>query len=249
MAIFNNYYFHDLTQKYILIFGSLFSDMKVQKIGIDKKSASMITVPVNYAAKEKYAQRMEDDPEQKRQTAIVLPRMSYQLTDISYDSERKIARNNKLTIDRDVNSKLAKQIYTPAPYQLTFTLDIVTKTLNELNQLIEQIIPAFQPDFVVKIKALDDVTFDMPISYGGLFINDSYDGDIGEDRQITATLNFTAKVYYFAPINKKNIILDVNVPIFDIPVDNDLKESVLIETFNFNAVDYPELIKKLDYRG
>jgi hypothetical protein len=106
-----------------------------------------------------------------------------------------------------------------------------------------------QPDFVIKIKALDDVTFDMPISYGGLFINDSYDGDIGEDRQITATLNFTAKVYYFAPITKRNIILDVNVPIFDIPVDNDLKESVLIETFNFNAVDYPELIKKLDYRG
>jgi hypothetical protein len=70
MAIFNNYYFHDLTQKYILIFGSLFSDMKVQKIGSDKKSTSMVTVPINYAAKEKYAQRMEDDPEQKRQTAI-----------------------------------------------------------------------------------------------------------------------------------------------------------------------------------
>lgn len=246
MSLFKNYFFYNLLEKYTLVFGDLFSDIQVQKIGENGDVISTITVPVNYAEKEKWAQRQLDDSDLSRKPAIVLPRISYQYTDINYDGNRKLARNEHFGIVRtDETKNLAKKVYTPTPYIINYEVDIIAKTLNELNQIVEQIIPAFVPDIVISVKAIDDIIFDMPISYQGIFFSDSFDGSFDERRQVQATLNFSAKTYFFAPINKRNIILDVNASIFEIPVDNNLKKSFLIEHYNFKAEDFPNLHKDI----
>ena len=49
MSLFKNYFFYNLLEKYTLIFGDLFSDIQVQKIGENGDVISTITVPVNPA--------------------------------------------------------------------------------------------------------------------------------------------------------------------------------------------------------
>lgn len=254
MAIFKNYFFHNLTQKYILAFGDLFTNIQVQKLGEDNKPQSMITVPCTYSNKEKWAQRMLDDPDHTRQDALTLPRIAYTMTDMSYDSNRKLARNTTMKYAHDVSESIRAHpfSYTPVPYQLSFTVDVVTKTQNELYQILEQIIPAFVPDIVIRVKSIsENVDFDMPVSFGGVFYSDTYDGQFEQRRQITATLNFTVKTYYFAPVNSRNIILDVKVPVYEMDVNEDLKKSVLdgpIHIHHYEAKDYPEL-QRIKQRG
>ena len=248
MAIFKNYYFHNLTQRYILAFGSILTDIEIQRQDESGNVLSQIKVPVVFSNKEKWAQRALDDAEHTRQEAITLPRIAFQLTDISYDSNRKLARNETLQLLRTHSNKMDNMVYTPVPYQLTFNVDIMTKTQSEMYQIIEQIIPAFVPDIVIKVKALDNVEFDMPVSLGGIMVSDTYDGPFEQRRQITGNMNFTVKTYYFAPINKREIILDIKVPVYEM-VNDDLAQSVLHETWNYRAEDYPELKKKKENRN
>ena len=136
MSLFKNYFFYNLLEKYTLVFGDLFSDIQVQKIGENGDVISTITVPVNYAEKEKWAQRQLDDSDLSRKPAIILPRISYQYTDINYDGNRKLARNEHFGIVRtDETKNLAKKVYTPTPYIINFEVDIIAKTLN-LNKLL-----------------------------------------------------------------------------------------------------------------
>lgn len=248
MAIFKNYYFHNLTQRYILAFGSILTDIEIQRQDESGSVLSQVKVPITFSNKEKWAQRALDDAEHTRQEAITLPRIAFQLTDISYDSNRKLARNETLQLMRTHSQKTDNMVYTPVPYQLTFNVDIIAKTQSEMYQIIEQIIPAFVPDIVIKVKAMDNVEFDMPISLGGIMVSDSYDGAFEQRRQITGNMNFTVKTYYFAPINKREIILDIKVPVYEM-VDDDLAQSVLYDTWNYKAEDYPELQKRKENRN
>lgn len=245
MALFKNYFFHNLTQRYILAFGTIFNDIEIQRVSEDGQVKSQIKVPVTYSNKEKWAQRMLDDTDHTRQEAIILPRIAYQLTDISYDSHRKLQRNETLNIQRNQNLKQNKKVYTPVPYQLTFNVDVIAKTQNEIYQIIEQIIPAFTPDVVIRVKGLDDIDFDMPISLSGVTSIDTYDGQFEQRRNLTANLSFTVKTYYFSPINKHEIILDVTVPVYELDT-NDLTKSILYDTYQYKAEDYPELKKRLE---
>lgn len=250
MSIFKNYFFHDLTRKYQLIFGSLFTDLQIQRLRDDGKSLNFITVPLLHSPKEKFIQRLEGDiePEDydnleagvqsastRRRIAISLPIIAYEMVDMQYDGSRKIAKNQYIRSNQVGN--LAEKIYTPAPYILTFEVNIATKTQNEMLQIIEQIIPGFTPDVNITLKGLNGVEYDVPITFTGLFRNDTYTGAFEERRQIMWTLNFTMKAYYFSPQNKKSIILDVNSPIFNMADDGDLADSELIETFTANEND------------
>lgn len=243
MSLFSNYFFHNLTQKYIYAFGTLLSDLEIQRTDDTGKVLSQIKVPVTFSNKEKYIQRALDDSTHTRKEAITLPRIAYQLTDISYDSNRKLARNETMLFNRYEQQKLSPFSYTPVPYQLTFNVDVIAKTQTEIYQILEQIIPAFVPDVVIKVKAIDNATFDMPVTLGGIIVSDSYDGSFEQRRQLTANLNFTVKTYYFAPVNKREIILDVNIPVHELTSEAPSIDT-LYENFNYTPDDFPGLSDK-----
>ena len=244
MSLFKNYFYHDLTRKYNLIFGSLFQDIEVKRFEADGTVKSMITVPLIHSPKEKFIQRIigdrdpngDDSAEQRgdrRRIALSLPMIAYEMVDMQYDGSRKVAKNQHFRLRPPTVSDMSDALYTPAPYTLTFEVNIAAKSQSEMLQIIEQIVPAFTPDVNITLKGIPNMDYDVPITFIGLFRNDTYLGHFEDRRQLMWTLNFTMKAFYFTPLNRKNIILNVNSPIFDM-IDDDLSNAELIETFNAN---------------
>lgn len=242
MSLFKNYFYHDLTRKYNLIFGSLFQDIEVKRFEADGKVKSMITVPLIHSPKEKFIQRIlgdrdpdgDDNVEQRgdrRRIALSLPMIAYEMVDMQYDGTRKVAKNSHFRLRPPATTDISDALYTPAPYTLTFEVNIAAKSQSEMLQIIEQIIPAFTPDVNITLKGIPNMDYDVPITFIGLFRNDTYLGSFEDRRQLMWTLNFTMKAFYFTPLNRKSIILNVNSPVFDM-IDDDLSNAVLIETFN-----------------
>ena len=247
MSLFKNYFYHDLTRKYNLIFGSLFQDIEVKRFEADGTVKSMITVPLIHSPKEKFIQRIigdrdpdgDDSAEQRgdrRRIALSLPMIAYEMVDMQYDGSRKVAKNQHFRLRPPAVSDMSDALYTPAPYTLTFEVNIAAKSQSEMLQIIEQIVPAFTPDVNITLKGIPNMDYDVPITFIGLFRNDTYLGHFEDRRQLMWTLNFTMKAFYFTPLNRKNIILNVNAPIFDM-IDDDLSNAELIETFNANESD------------
>jgi len=233
MALFKNYFYYNLIEKYSLIFGNLFSDIDVKRFSEDGSVLSTVNVPVNYSEKEKWSQRF-DDPDHERQTALILPRISYVCEDIQYDSSRKLARNNRVALNSHTDTA-RHQMYTPWPAIMSFEVTAIAKTKHDLNQIIEQILPAFSPDVVIRAKLGEDFEVDLSIAYQNLQLSDTYDDDFATRRTLTATFSFFAKVYFFTPINNKQIILDLTAPVYQLPVNDDIKKSFLLETYNFDG--------------
>lgn len=244
MSLFKNYFYHDLTRKYNLIFGSLFQDIEVKRFEADGTVKSMITVPLIHSPKEKFIQRIlgdrdpdgDDNVEQRgdrRRIALSLPMIAYEMVDMQYDGTRKVAKNQHFRLRPPSTTDISDALYTPAPYTLTFEVNIAAKSQSEMLQIIEQIIPAFTPDVNISLKGIPNMDYDVPITFIGLFRNDTYLGSFEDRRQLMWTLNFTMKAFYFTPLKRKSIILNVNSPVFDM-IDDDLSNAVLIETFNAN---------------
>lgn len=244
MSIFNNYFYHEMTRKYQIVFGSLFQDMQVRRLNSDNTKSKVLGVSVVQSSKEKFIQRLLGDVDQtydgddvgRRRTAITLPSIGYEMTDMSYDGSRKVAKTNYIR-HRNNKTDSAHHTYVPAPYNLTFEVNIATATKSDMLQIIEQILPGFQPDFNITIIGIEGIEYDVPIDFNGISSTDSYEGSFEERRQIIWTLGFTMKAFYFAPVSKRTIILDVNASVHRLFEDLDMDNAELIETFTASKDD------------
>jgi hypothetical protein len=221
MSIFARFYDNEILKKYTTAFGTIFKDMEIMRKNTDNTEFERYVVPLSYAPKEKFIQRINSDPELLRQEGIMLPRMAFEMANLSYDPSRNLSnkRDISLSILNDGNKKT--QLFYPAPYNMVFELYIATKTINDMLQIVEQILPAFRPDYNISVKLFsfnDQVTIDVPISLmSNIDRQDSYDGEIGDRRSIIWTLQFLVKGYVFGPINTsgKGIIKQVDMSIHD----------------------------------
>jgi hypothetical protein len=196
-------FYHGLTRKVIVAFGSLFSSIKIQREGTDGQIAQTVNVPLSYAPKEKWLVRIEQDPALEKHTYITLPRMSFEITGMSYDAARKTNRMSKVTaINTDTTPKSVNQSYSPVPYNFDISLYVISKTQEDCLQIIEQILPFFTPEFTLSINAVPDldVVMDIPIVLNTVNIEDNYDGSFQERRFVTYTLNFTVKSNFYGPV-------------------------------------------------
>jgi hypothetical protein len=212
----NNVFYHGIIRKCIVGFGTLFSD-----IYIDRKQGDSVTgttiqrlqIPLAYAPKEKWLVRIEQDPTLENHTYVSLPRMSFEIIGYSYDPSRKVNRMQQLKCGDGTGSMAT--MYTPVPYNIDLSLYILTKTQEDGLQIIEQILPTFTPEYTLTINAVPDmnVKIDVPIILNSVAVNDEYDGDFQTRRFVTHTLNFQMKVNLFGPISDKRIIDTVNANI------------------------------------
>jgi hypothetical protein len=209
----SNVYYHGIIRKCIVGFGSLFSD-----IYIDRKQGDSVTgttiqrlqIPLAYAPKEKWIVRIEQDPTLENHTYTSLPRMSFEILGYNYDPARKVNRMQQIKCGDGTGS--VSTMYTPVPYNIDMSLYILTKTQEDGLQIIEQILPTFTPEYTLTINAVPDmnVKLDIPIILNSVAVNDEYDGDFQTRRFVTHTLNFQMKVNLFGPITGKNVIDTVN---------------------------------------
>lgn len=204
----HDHFYHESLKKAISIFGTIFNDIEIVKRDSSNKELSRTRVPLSYGPKQKFLARLQQENDLEGQkVAIKIPRMSFEMNSLSYDTDIKLNKHNKVTFTdiTDSNSKLTT--YTYAPYILNMQLNIIVKNQNEGLQILEQIIPYFQPEYTVSYYPLNtDSSDDMPIVLNGISIEDDYTGDFLTRRAIIYTLDFSIKVRFYGPIENKGII-------------------------------------------
>ncbi len=211
--MFGTHFYNEGMRKLTIAFGQIFNNIILQ----NKSSTGAITkrykVPLAYAPKEKFLVRLDEQANlENREFAITLPRMGFEITGLSYDSSRKLNKMNKLVRVKDGETgKIQNYNWNPVPYNINFSLYSFTATAENGLQIIEQILPWFQPEYTVTIKVVPemDIVRDVPIVLNSVQYEDSYTGDFTRRRAVIYTLNFTAKTYLYGPMNNQGVIKKV----------------------------------------
>lgn len=220
----NNIFYHGITRKVIIAFGSLFSSIRIERKN-NGVTAQTLAIPISYAPKEKWLVRIEQDPMLENHVYTTLPRLSFEITSLTYDASRKTNRMNYITIN-DATSAHNK-IYAPVPYNIDISLYALTKTQEDGLQIIEQILPYFTPEYTLSLKPIpnNDIIMDVPIILENISVQDDYDGDFQTRRFVTYTINFTLKCNFYGPVTDGKIINKTTVSINDI-IDSNIDNAI-----------------------
>lgn len=207
----NESFRHDLLRKYSLVVGSLFNEISVtHRNPSTGEVVRTIKVPLTYAPKEKILARVTADPRIDRQAAAILPRMSFELTSMVYNGTRKlrsVARNSvRVSSDKDE----LFSILNPVPYDLKYTLWVYTKYQEDHNQVVEQILPFFVPNFTATVELLPGVLIDTHVRLDSINTQDVYVGNFTERRSVMSTIELTVDGYLFGPERRSPVIKFAN---------------------------------------
>jgi hypothetical protein len=221
----NQIFYHGIIRKCIVGFGTLFSDIYIdrkQGDSVNGETYQRLQVPLAYAPKEKWLVRLDQDPNLEQHTYTTLPRMSFEIIGYNYDPSRKVNRMQQMKCGDGSGS--VSTMYSPVPYNLDISLYILTKTQEDGLQIIEQILPTFTPEYTLSINVVPDmnVKIDVPIILNSVSVSDEYDGDFQTRRFVTHSLSFQMKVNLFGAISGKNVIetVNANVGFNDVTVPN-----------------------------
>lgn len=219
--MFGHTWYFSTMRKYVILFGTLFNDIHITRTNSAGTTVDLLKVPLSYAAKEKMLARLENDPNIDRPTSIALPRMSFEMTGISYDQTRKLNTIGRIAVKDTTNPNRIKYQYNPVPYNFDFKLSIYVKNAEDGTKILEQILPFFTPDWTATIALIPEmnINMDIPVILNNVSVEDSYEGKFEERRALIWTLNFTLKGYIYGPIKKSAVIKFANTS-FYIPNDN-----------------------------
>ena len=193
------YFYHEITRKTVIAFGTLFNDIYVRHEDGAGNDISEMKVPVSYGPRQKFLARIQQQPELNKATQISLPRMSFEISSITYDSSRKSGITQTFKVK---DGEQMKKVFMPVPYNLGFELNILTKIQDDGLQILEQILPFFQPGFNLSVDLVKSIgeRRDIPMVLQSITQQDDYEGDFATRRALIYTLQFTAKTFMFGPI-------------------------------------------------
>jgi len=193
------YFYHEILRKTVIGFGTLFNDINIRHRDASGTSFSNLKVPLAYGPIQKFLARIQQQPNLDREIALTLPRLSFELTGLQYDPSRKTGVTQTFIANQGGN---VKKVYMPVPYNVTFELNVISKLNDDSLQIIEQILPYFQPSFNITINLISAIgeKKDVPIVMESITQNDQYEGGFDSRRLIIHTLRFTAKTYLFGPV-------------------------------------------------
>lgn len=204
------YFYNEILRKTIIAFGTMFNNISIKHLDSSNNVLDVVKVPLAYGPTQKFLARLEQSPDLNKSTAITLPRMSFEFNGLSYDSSRKVTTTQQfVSIDSEDGSE-CKKTYMPVPYTMQFELSIMAKVNDDMLQIIEQILPYFQPAYNISIELVDGIKEkrDIPIVLDNITMQDDYTGDFTSRRVLLYTLKFNAKTYLFGPVTSasKDII-------------------------------------------
>ncbi len=198
------YSYHEIFRKTIVAFGTLFNNIEL------RRSDEVMKVPLAYGPKQKFLARLDQNPDPtNKRVQITLPRISFEINSITYDSSRKVSPTQKIKIASTTDKN--KNVFMPVPYNIGFELGIIAKNQEDGLQILEQILPFFQPHYNLSVKLITSVNEikDVPVVLTNVEYEDDYEGDFTSRRAIIYTLQFTAKTYLYGPIQDSKIIKKV----------------------------------------
>lgn len=243
-----DHFYHQVFRKTVITFGTLFNNITIKRDGSESNSdpSQVIEVPLAYGPTQKFLARIEQEPDLNKPVQISLPRMSFEFTGISYDNTRKLAATQAFTTKLKSDGKEIRKMYFPVPYNMDFELSIMTLLNDDALQIIEQILPYFQPNYNLTIDLVETIgeKRDIPITLENVSFQDNYDGDYSSRRVLLYTLKFVAKTYLFGPVpdSSKDIIKKVSIGIIGGEYSNsasrDLiyKEPIATKSYSNNLI-------------
>lgn len=208
-----NYFYNSTTRKYVALFGTYFNQLTIERQNLQGAPIQRMVVPISYAPFQKILARLEQDPEFANKSGVTLPRMSFEMTSMAYDPDRKISPNMKIRkAVKDESSGNRNWIYAGTPYNLEFSLYIMAKYNEDAVKLLEQILPFFNPEFTSTVRLIDGIEpIDVPLILNSVDTEEIYEGDFTERKSILYTLNFTMRAWFFGPERKKGVIKFIDV--------------------------------------
>lgn len=211
----DNRFYWGTIRKSIVAFGNMFNNITIQRTNADGEIVQIQRVPLSYSPKQKFLAKIRQQPNvDNNNFQIILPRMGFELVSLDYDPNRKISPMQQSRTINDTTS--ASSQYAPTPYNVSLLLYIYAKNQDDGLQIIEQILPYFNPDYNLTMKSIPelDIKNDLPILLNSIGFQDEYEGDMTTRRAIIWTLSFVMKLNFYGPINKQGIINKVNANTF-----------------------------------
>jgi hypothetical protein len=216
--MFGIHFYHERIRKSVATFGSIFNQIYVIRKGSSGDVISTVKVPLSYAPKQKFLERLRETPDldNDQKVAIKLPRMSFEIISVQYDPQRslpKVNSFNKGSTSVGIRNKFKSSV----PYTLGIQLSIYAKSQDDALQIVEQIIPYFAPQYTLTIRPFaeyPDIKEDVPVTLQGITMNDDYEGSVESRRTIIYTLDYEMKINFYGPTESAKIIRQVDVDTF-----------------------------------
>jgi hypothetical protein len=216
--MFGGHFYHSKTKKAVALFGRLFNNLYVIRQNSSGAVISQLKVPLSYAPKQKYLERIRENPSltDDTQVAIKLPRLSFEITSIAYDPTRQLTKVGNFTTTSSTGDTTKRQkFFTPVPYTINFQLNAYAKSQDDALQIIEQIIPTFNPQYALTIKPFateyPEFKEDIQVIIQGVSFSDDFEGAMEQRRTIIYSMDFEMKLSYHGPIADTSIIRDIGL--------------------------------------
>ena len=206
-------FYHETIRKVIVSFGTMFNDINLVRKDSSGNISQSMKVPLAYGPREKFLVRLREDADLSKTVAITLPRIGFEIANLSYDPTRKLNRVQKFKKVKGAKSSQLDTQFMPVPYNIDIELFVMAKQSDDALQIVEQILPYFQPDYTFTINDQPDMGIkrDVPIILNSIAYEDDYQGDFTTRRALIYTLSFTAKFYLYGPVTSSKVIKTVQV--------------------------------------
>ena len=216
----NQKFYWGTVRKSIVAFGNMFNSISIDRLNASGETVQTLRVPLAYAPKQKFLARIAAQPQSYEQSfETYLPRLGFEMTGIQYDPNRRVSlvQQNRALNGSSTTSLNAQ--YAPTPYNIGMSLYVYTKNQDDGLQIIEQILPYFNPDYNLTLNAIPamGIKNDLPIILDSVNYEDEYEGDFSSRRAIIWTLNFTMKLNFYGPVNRQGIIRTTNITTYSDP--------------------------------
>ena len=205
-------FYNQAVRKTVISFGTLFNNIELKKT-VDGQVLEVEKVPLAYGPKQKFLYRLQGNPVDGKKVAITMPRIYFEMTGIEYDSSRKTPATQKYKKvipdgGSEDNAKSVQTQYVPVPYNISFEVGILAKSQDDGLQILEQILPFFQPSFNMSLKFIPDMdeVRDVAVVLNSVDFDDDWEDDFTTRRSITYSMQFTAKSYIYGPYSKASVI-------------------------------------------
>ena len=221
-------FYHETMRKVVVAFGTIFNNINIIRTNNSGATVQSMKVPLAYGPKQKFLTRLREDPSLSKKVALTLPRIGFEISGISYDPSRKLNSVQKVKKTNDsTDGKTLSSQFMPVPYNMDFELVVMAKQSDDALQIVEQILPFFQPDYTITLNDNSSMgtTRDVPIILSNVTYADEYEGSFEDRRVITYSLSFTAKFYLYGPVTDQKVIKSVQVDQYtDMPINAPKRE-------------------------
>ena len=200
-------FYNQAVRKTVVSFGTLFNNIELKKV-VDGQVMEVEKVPLAYGPKQKFLYRLQGNAADGKKVAITMPRIYFEMTGIDYDPSRKTPATQKYkTVINDEGNEVRTQ-YVPVPYNISFEVGILAKSQDDGLQILEQILPFFQPSFSMSLKFIPDMdeVRDVAVVLNNVDFEDDWEDDFSTRRSITYSMQFTCKSYIYGPYTKADVI-------------------------------------------